>query len=60
TVGAGDTFIAGMLFGLLCHDDDWDTEKKVQFAVQLATCKVQRDGFDGLGSLGFGNLAPGK
>ncbi|KAI1468441.1 Ribokinase-like protein [Daldinia caldariorum] len=49
TVGAGDTFIAGMLFGLLCHHEDWDTERKVQFAVQLATRKVQRDGFDGLG-----------
>ncbi|KAI2779516.1 Ribokinase-like protein [Daldinia loculata] len=54
TVGAGDTFIAGMLFGLLCHHEDWDTEKKVQFAVQLATRKVQRDGFDGLGFLGLG------
>ncbi|KAI1663036.1 Ribokinase-like protein [Daldinia decipiens] len=53
TVGAGDTFIAGMLFGLLCHHEDWDTEKKVQFAVQLATRKVQRDGFGGLGSLGL-------
>ncbi|XDG01944.1 hypothetical protein ABKA04_001559 [Annulohypoxylon sp. FPYF3050] len=50
TVGAGDTFIAGMLFGLLCHHEDWDTERKVQFAVQLATCKVQRDGFDGVGA----------
>ncbi|KAI0852219.1 Ribokinase-like protein [Daldinia vernicosa] len=54
TVGAGDTFIAGMLFGLLCHHEDWDTEKKVQFAVQLATRKVQQDGFGGLGSLGLG------
>ncbi|KAI1763038.1 Ribokinase-like protein [Hypoxylon sp. FL1150] len=50
TVGAGDTFIAGMLFGLLCHHEDWDTEKKVQFAVQLATRKVQQDGFDGVGA----------
>ncbi|KAI2473717.1 Ribokinase-like protein [Annulohypoxylon bovei var. microspora] len=50
TVGAGDTFIAGMLFGLLCHHEDWNTERKVQFAVQLATCKVQRDGFDGVGA----------
>ncbi|KAI2641855.1 Ribokinase-like protein [Hypomontagnella submonticulosa] len=50
TVGAGDTFIAGMLFGLLCHHEDWDTEKQVQFAVQLATLKVQQDGFDGLGA----------
>ncbi|KAI1805479.1 Ribokinase-like protein [Daldinia bambusicola] len=58
TVGAGDTFIAGMLFGLLCHHEDWDTERKVQFAVQLATRKVQRDGFDGLG-LGLGSRVLG-
>ncbi|KAI1377410.1 Ribokinase-like protein [Hypoxylon crocopeplum] len=50
TVGAGDTFVAGMLFGLLCHHEDWDTDKKVEFAVQLATCKVQQDGFDGVGA----------
>ncbi|KAI1776065.1 Ribokinase-like protein [Hypoxylon cercidicola] len=50
TVGAGDTFIAGMLFGLLCHHEDWDMETKVQFAVQLATRKVQQDGFDGVGA----------
>lgn len=49
-MGAGDTFIAGMLFGLLCHHEDWDTERKVQFAVQLATRKVQQDGFDGVGA----------
>ena len=39
-----------MLFGLLCHHEDWDTEKQVQFAVQLATLKVQQDGFDGVGA----------
>ncbi|KAI1636421.1 Ribokinase-like protein [Biscogniauxia mediterranea] len=50
TVGAGDTFIAGMLFGLLCHTRDWDDEKKVRFAVQLATLKVQQEGFDGVGA----------
>ncbi|CAJ2507819.1 Uu.00g090050.m01.CDS01 [Anthostomella pinea] len=50
TVGAGDTFVAGMLFGLLCHGEDWDVETKVRFAVQLATCKVQREGFDGVGA----------
>ncbi|KAI5862794.1 Ribokinase-like protein [Durotheca rogersii] len=49
TVGAGDTLIAGILFGLLCHED-WDAETKVQFAVQLATRKVQRDGFEGVGA----------
>ncbi|RYP73210.1 hypothetical protein DL769_004269 [Monosporascus sp. CRB-8-3] len=44
TVGAGDTFIAGVLFGLLCHPQDWDMETKVRFAVQLATSKVQQEG----------------
>ncbi|KAI1076264.1 Ribokinase-like protein [Whalleya microplaca] len=50
TVGAGDTFIAGLLFGMLCHPEDWNAEMKVRFAVQLATCKVQREGFDGVGT----------
>lgn len=49
-VGAGDTFIAGMLYGLLCHDRDWDTEMKLRFAAELATLKVQREGFNGLGA----------
>lgn len=44
TVGAGDTFIAGMLFGLMCHPLDWDTERKLRFAVQVATRKVQEEG----------------
>ncbi|KAF5600948.1 uncharacterized protein FSUBG_8313 [Fusarium subglutinans] len=48
-VGAGDTFIAGMLYGLICHPDDWSMGKKLGFAVRLATLKVQREGFDGLG-----------
>ncbi|KAG5802167.1 hypothetical protein H9Q74_013258 [Fusarium xylarioides] len=48
-VGAGDTFIAGMLYGLICHPDDWSMGKKLSFAVRLATLKVQREGFDGLG-----------
>ncbi|KAJ3521767.1 hypothetical protein NM208_g13143 [Fusarium decemcellulare] len=54
-VGAGDTFIAGMLYGLLCHPHDWGTEEKLGFAVQLATLKVQQEGFAGLrGMLGTG------
>ncbi|KAF5974513.1 hypothetical protein FCOIX_8199 [Fusarium coicis] len=48
-VGAGDTFIAGMLYGLICHPDDWSMGQKLGFAVRLATLKVQREGFDGLG-----------
>jgi ketohexokinase len=50
TIGAGDTFIAGVLFGILCHFADWDTEASLQFAVDLATQKVQIDGFEGLGA----------
>ncbi|KAI8951357.1 Ribokinase-like protein [Xylaria longipes] len=49
TVGAGDTFIAGILFGFLQHDYDWDNRTKLSFAVQLATCKVQQEGFKDLG-----------
>ncbi|KAI1312818.1 Ribokinase-like protein [Xylaria venustula] len=49
TVGAGDTFIAGILFGFLHHDHDWDDRAKLSFAVQLATYKVQQEGFNDLG-----------
>lgn len=49
SVGAGDTFVAGMLYGLVAHADDWDARQKVRFAVDLATLKVQREGFGGLG-----------
>ncbi|XEU96595.1 hypothetical protein FSHL1_001880 [Fusarium sambucinum] len=55
-VGAGDTFIAGMLYGLICHPGDWSTGKKLSFAVHLATLKVQREGFDGLGVDMLGTL----
>ncbi|KAK3378459.1 Ribokinase-like protein [Podospora didyma] len=48
TLGAGDTFIAGMLYGLICHADDWSQKAKLTFAVELATEKVQREGFAGL------------
>ncbi|KAI3323059.1 Ribokinase-like protein [Xylariaceae sp. AK1471] len=57
TVGAGDTFIAGILFGFLYHDYDWDNRAKLSFAVQLAACKVQREGFDGLGFEALRRLA---
>ncbi|KAI0397243.1 Ribokinase-like protein [Xylariaceae sp. FL0594] len=53
SVGAGDTFIAGILYGFLCHESDWDIQAKLDFAVQLATCKVQQEGFDNLGSKAF-------
>ncbi|KAI4262938.1 MAG: hypothetical protein L6R42_001896 [Xanthoria sp. 1 TBL-2021] len=50
TVGAGDTFIAGMLFGLTCRGD-WDLDRKLQFANELAGRKVVKEGLRGLGSL---------
>ncbi|KAL8759826.1 MAG: hypothetical protein Q9199_000473 [Rusavskia elegans] len=50
TVGAGDTFIAGMLFGLTCRGD-WDMDRKLQFANELAGRKVVKEGLRGLGSL---------
>ncbi|KAL8715500.1 MAG: hypothetical protein Q9220_000835 [cf. Caloplaca sp. 1 TL-2023] len=50
TVGAGDTFIAGMLHVLIC-DHDWSLEKQLQFATELAGRKVVQEGLQGLGSL---------
>ena len=38
-----------MLYSLLCHPDDWSAEQKASFAVDLATLKVQREGFARLG-----------
>lgn len=38
-----------MLYGLTCRYRDWDLRKKVMFAVDLATRKVQQEGFDGVG-----------
>ncbi|KAI0408208.1 Ribokinase-like protein [Xylaria palmicola] len=60
TVGAGDTFIAGVLFGFLQHRHDWDDRAKLSFAVQLATCKVQQEGFDGLGFKTLRHLAAAR
>lgn len=53
-VGAGDTFIAGVLYGLA--DRHWDVPQAVQFAVDLATLKVQQEGFSGLGEKVQGRL----
>lgn len=50
TVGAGDTFIAGMLFGLICRGD-WDLDRKLRFGNELAGRKVVQEGLRGLGSL---------
>ena len=50
TIGAGDTFIAGVLYGLLTAEDRQpDYQHTLSFATRLAGMKVQRDGFDGLG-----------
>ncbi|KAL7931154.1 Ribokinase-like protein [Trichoderma chlorosporum] len=50
SVGAGDTFVAGMLYSLVCRDRSWDVSRGLRFAVHLATTKVQREGFQGLGA----------
>lgn len=42
--------MAGIMYGLLCRTGDWDAQKMVRFAVDLATVKVQQAGFDGLAS----------
>lgn len=46
TIGAGDTFVAGMLYAL--HADGWSPGERLEFAVGLATRKVHREGFAGL------------
>ncbi|KAI9845995.1 MAG: hypothetical protein M1837_004401 [Sclerophora amabilis] len=51
TIGAGDTFIAGMLHGLTCHSHDWTVLHMLGFANELAGRKVVQDGFAGLGTL---------
>ena len=47
-VGAGDTFIAGMLYGLICRSE-WNVDDKLRFAVRVAGLKVAQEGFRGLG-----------
>lgn len=48
TVGAGDTFIAGMLYALV-EQSKWGIDERLSFANELAGRKVYRDGFSGLG-----------
>lgn len=48
TIGAGDTFIAGMLFAVNNHDE-WSLQCKLEFANQLAGRKVLQEGFANLG-----------
>ncbi|WEW54750.1 ketohexokinase [Emydomyces testavorans] len=49
TIGAGDTFIAGMLYGLICHENNYSLQQSMDFANRLAGRKVTQEGFDGLG-----------
>ncbi|KAK9419868.1 putative PfkB family kinase [Seiridium unicorne] len=51
TIGAGDTFIAGMLYSYLAHQQDWPLPQKLEFASELAGRKVIQEGFSGLGRL---------
>lgn len=49
TIGAGDTFIAGMLFALNNHAE-WPLQRKLEFANELAGRKVLQEGFGNLGA----------
>jgi fructose-1-phosphate kinase PfkB-like protein len=49
TLGAGDTFTAGILYALMCHKDDWSLFRMLSFANRLAGLKVRQEGFDDLG-----------
>ncbi|KAL4929224.1 ketohexokinase [Aspergillus undulatus] len=51
TIGAGDTFIAGMLYGLTCMRDTWDLSQKLSMANRLAGTKVTQEGFNNLGQV---------
>lgn len=52
-MGAGDTFIAGVLYGLVgswsSQSEEIDYQRTLGFATRLAGLKVKRDGFNGLG-----------
>ncbi|KAF3000736.1 hypothetical protein E8E13_003854 [Curvularia kusanoi] len=48
TVGAGDTFIAGMLYAYV-HQKAWGVDDRLIFANELAGRKVHQQGFAGLG-----------
>ncbi|KAF2665943.1 putative PfkB family kinase [Microthyrium microscopicum] len=51
TIGAGDTFIAGMLYSYLAPNNNWPVSQKLEFANELAGRKVVQEGFAGLGGL---------
>jgi fructose-1-phosphate kinase PfkB-like protein len=48
TIGAGDTFIAGILYSLFYNSQNWDLENALKFANELAGRKVTQEGFSGL------------
>ncbi|KAJ5229259.1 hypothetical protein N7489_009967 [Penicillium chrysogenum] len=45
TIGAGDTFNAGLLYGLIYRGRDWGFRKKLEFANLIAGLKVTQEGF---------------
>lgn len=49
TIGAGDTFVAGMLF-CLNNYEEWDLQRKLEFANEVAGRKVLQEGFGNLGA----------
>jgi ketohexokinase len=48
TIGAGDTFNAGLLYGLIYRGRDWDFRKRLEFANLIAGLKVTQEGFANL------------
>ncbi|KAL2001657.1 hypothetical protein VTN02DRAFT_1440 [Thermoascus thermophilus] len=67
TIGAGDTFIAGMLYAITRHGtadeaDDraapeaWPVDRAVGFATELAGRKVAQEGFGGLAEMMGGEV----
>ena len=62
STGAGDTFIAGVLFGFICRRSNqrgstadpgaWTLKQTLSFANGLAGRKILQEGFSGLGDVG--------
>lgn len=51
TIGAGDTFIAGMMYAVIQRGEAWPLLQKLRFANEIAGRKVMQEGFSGLGNL---------